>query len=204
MRRGGQFLDYPVFFAFEQGQAATTSLDDLRQVFDRQRPFRLLSFRYQFCPEENNSGTASGGPVFVQFRVYGPYPIYAGGTAAQVQEDNVWTSPVLMAPPGSGAKGTFRIPNPLWWPSSSNKSIHLFAVYGICFAKKETPTEKTQTVRGQVTYRLELGPFEPTQTCPTMTVLRPDHPLALTLPIRRGEGSDPKPGCSSWEDISGE
>lgn len=149
-------LSFPLFFHLTIAGEYTTKLSSLREVFDRRRPFRVVSFSWEAC-------SVSGKPVpLLQFKAYGP----VSGA------DNVWSSRIHTIGP-SVARGFYNIRNPLWYPSDTVTTTPIFAVALICIS-----TGTTFDATLNISLRFELGPWEPDSACPKYVVV----PLSLDFP----------------------
>lgn len=148
--RGGSQIDtlhFPIVWLITAGSSAVTSVSTLSEQFDRRRPFRIASVKYQFSAEK--------APAILYSVAFGP----ANAT------DSVWSSRPVMVPTGSVVRGNWRIPTAanLWYPSDTLAATYLFQVFVNC-PSKGYPTR----VSGSGLVSIQMGPWEPDTSCPAL------------------------------------
>lgn len=149
-RRSGARVDtlhYPVVYVLGPGQSAVTTVKSLSEQFDRHRAFRVSSVRYQFSSEK------------------APCTVYSVAFSPVNTADSVWASRPLLVPTGTVVRGSWRIPVTAtgWYPSDTLDTTYLFQVFCNC-PLKGWPGR----VSGTATFAIQLRPWEPDTSCPTL------------------------------------
>lgn len=143
---------FPLLYTLKEGSEAVTTVDSIKETFDRRRPFRVARFWGKVA-------SYGSGPVPFQLSAYGPV------SAA----DNVWVSPILLAVP-NGARFRFNIPVTKvgWYPSDTATSTHLLKVVALCLHKSPA-----SGITGQAYIRVLMQPREDDGSCPVLMSVLP-------------------------------
>lgn len=177
-RRSGaiDLLHFPLLYFAQAGNQVVTSVKSLQQVFDRNRAFRIASFRGEM--------TAIKYPVVVQFLAFSPVNT----------SDNVWSSPLMTVPTGVVRRFRFRIPaaENQWYPSDAADNTVIFQLNVLCL-NKDFPGY----VEGGATLMFQMRPVEVLPACPK---LMEAHPFPSTSAVETPSPSVSVLGSSSDEE----
>lgn len=139
----------------QTGSTTVCNVADLK-MFDRSRPFRIVSVHYDIVAQEN--------PLTINIRVYSPVE----------SKDSVATTGLFNVR-GVPKKGTLNIPSHAsqFFPSSVDTQQTLVAIDGICTKTGSSTTDEAVFV---LKIRMVFGPEEFPEKCPT--VLSPSKTIS--------------------------
>lgn len=141
------FLHFPLLFGSFAGTSRVTTIDSIKETFDRSRAFRIAMIRGEI--------SAAKYPVPLQIEAYSPVNT----------SNNTWTSPVFVIPTGVVRKFTFRIPpaSTQWYPALAATTTTLLQLNFICGDKNYIGYAS-----GVLTLTIEMRPYEMIASCPAL------------------------------------
>lgn len=141
-------ISFPLTYLVTIHGNYSTKISTLYETFDRRRPFRISSFRFE--------ASADAKPFMMQFQAFGPVS----------SADNVWTSDIMLVSQLM-RRGSYVIPATVtsWYPSDAATSTEVFRLVVTC-------EDKNRATSGLVLVYLNvtMGPREDDGTCPAVLV----------------------------------
>lgn len=157
----------PLVYDYNSTGTSLTTVETLRTTVDKHRAFRVSAVRMDIVAVKH--------PIMVQFEVYG------GPEAAT---DNKWSTPILLVPLGTTTRYRCRLPvsRSGWYPSGTSDATRICQLVNIC----SNPVT-IGGVKAVVYLTIELGPFEPSDSCPAVQAFVPCDQVATTSSLLMSE-----------------
>lgn len=161
-RSGGDHVRIPLFYDFATTGTSLTNVSTITEAYDKNRAFRIAGAYGEIIGVKN--------PVFVQFEIYG---------GPDASSDNKIASPCHLV--GTAVPFRLRMKCPptrsTWYPANVSEATRICQLVNIC-----TNKDRIGGVKALIYLVIQLGPYEPPDTCPAVQSFTPDDPEDAEVP----------------------